>query len=170
MTVVPITIRACNADDAAALQQLLSQQSAYANTLQLPYPSLDYWQQRLAPGHTPQLHRLVACRGSELLGEISLIPMSNARRSHVAGLGMVVSEHCRRQGVGRLMLAAAIDLAEQWLAIRRIELEVFVDNAPAIALYEQHGFVAEGVARSYAFQNGRYADVLRMARITLQTP
>ncbi len=162
-----INIRACNGDDAAALQQLLSQQSAYANTLQLPYPSLDRWQQKLAPNANPDLHRLVACRGMELLGEISLIRMPNARRSHVASLGMVVSEHCRRQGVGRLMLTAALDLAEQWLAIRRIELEVFVDNVPAIALYEQHGFVAEGTARGYAFQNGRYADVLRMARITL---
>ncbi|MES2883160.1 MAG: GNAT family N-acetyltransferase [Pseudomonadota bacterium] len=162
-----ITIRACTADDAAALQQLLSQQSAYANTLQFPYASLESWQQKLAPGASPNLHRLVACRGTELLGEISLSLTSNARRSHVAGIGMVVSEHCRRQGVGSLMLTATIDLAEKWLAIRRIELEVFVDNAPAIALYEQHGFVAEGTAHGYAFQNGRYADVLRMARITL---
>ena len=162
-----ITIRACSIDDAAALQQLLSQQSAYADTLQLPYPSLEQCQQKLAPGATPNLRRLVACRGTELLGEISLILSPNARRAHVASLGIVVSEHCRRQGVGRLMLAAAIDLAEQWLAIRRIELEEFSDNAPAIALYEQLGFIAEGTARGYAFQNGRYADVLRMARITL---
>ena len=162
-----ITIRACSPDDAAALQQLLAQPSAYANTLQLPYPSLAHWQQKLASSASPHLHRLVACRGPELLGEISLMLSPNARRAHTAGLGMAVSEHCRRQGVGRLMLAAAIDLAEQWLAIRRIELEVFVDNTAAIALYEQHGFVAEGIARGYAFQNGRYADVLRMARITL---
>ena len=162
-----ITIRACNADDAAALQQLLSQQSAYTNTLQFPYPSLESWQQKLTPGVAPNLHRLVACRNAELLGEISLSLTPNARRAHAAGLGMVVSEHCRRQGVGRLMLTAAIDLAERWLAIRRIELEVFVDNAPAIALYEQHGFVAEGTARGYAFQNGSYVDVLRMARVTL---
>ena len=35
---------------------------------------------------------------------------------------------------------AAIDLAENWLNVSRIELEVFTDNAAGLALYEKFDF------------------------------
>lgn len=47
----------------------------------------------------------------------------------------------------------------------RTELTVFADNKPVIALYRKFGFVHEGTHRAYALRNGRYADVLSMARL-----
>jgi len=49
--------------------------------------------------------------------------------------------------------------------VQRIELEVFVDNEAAIGLYRKFGFVVEGTLRRYAFRDGKYVDVLAMARI-----
>ena len=47
----------------------------------------------------------------------------------------------------------------------RVELSVFTDNARAIALYQRCGFEIEGTLWAYALRDGRYADVLTMARL-----
>ncbi|PBJ83449.1 hypothetical protein CMZ84_02735 [Lysobacteraceae bacterium NML93-0399] len=65
------------------------------------------------------------------------------------------------------LLTATIGTAERWHGVRRIELEVYVDNAAATALYERHGFVREGLARGYALRDGSFVDVLLMARLAL---
>jgi putative acetyltransferase len=69
------------------------------------------------------------------------------------------------RGVGSALMAAAIDLAENWLNISRIELEVYPDNAPALALYEKFGFEREGILRDFAFRDGQYVDSILMARL-----
>ena len=51
------------------------------------------------------------------------------------------------------------------LQVRRVEINVFVDNSAGIALYQKLGFVEEGRARDYAFRDGRFCDVLMMARV-----
>ena len=61
--------------------------------------------------------------------------------------------------------AEAITLAERWLAITRLELTVFVDNEPALALYRKFGFEVEGTLRDYGFRDGRYVDAYLMARL-----
>ncbi len=48
------------------------------------------------------------------------------------------------RGVGRALMEAAVDLADNWLSLTRLELTVFADNAPAIRLYERVGFEVEG--------------------------
>ncbi|MFO7698719.1 MAG: GNAT family N-acetyltransferase, partial [Anaerolineae bacterium] len=63
-----------------------------------------------------------------------------------------------RQGIGEALLAALIDLGENWLGLTRLELEVYTDNAPAIALYQKLGFVIEGTKRRYAMREGVLVD------------
>ncbi len=56
----------------------------------------------------------------------------------------------RRQGVGRALLAAAVDYARR-ARCRHVLLEVRRSNAPAIGLYRAFGFFAMGIrARYYA--------------------
>ena len=62
-------------------------------------------------------------------------------------------------------MRAAIDLADKWLNLTRLELTVFTDNEPAIALYRKFGFETEGTLRKYAFCDGEFADVYAMARV-----
>ena len=44
-------------------------------------------------------------------------------------------------------------------------MAVYVDNAPAIRLYQKFGFEAEGTLRGYAFRAGQYVDSFFMARL-----
>jgi putative acetyltransferase len=69
------------------------------------------------------------------------------------------------QGIGTALLRALIDTADNWLGIRRMELTVYTDNAPAIALYRRHGFEVEGTLRSFALRDGQFVDALTMARL-----
>ena len=56
-------------------------------------------------------------------------------------------------------------MADNWLDIRRLDLTVYTDNDRAIALYERFGFAREGTLRADSYRDGRYVDVLLMARL-----
>lgn len=47
-------------------------------------------------------------------------------------------------------METALDLADNWLGLSRVELTVFTDNATAIALYEKFGFEIEATHRRFA--------------------
>ncbi|EQB2599713.1 GNAT family N-acetyltransferase [Aeromonas salmonicida] len=157
-----ITIRHAEPTDAPALRDLYALPNAQAGTLHLPTPPLSQWQRRL---ESSDVVALVAEVDGLLVGQISLHMEPNPRRKHVAGIGMGVRDDWAGKGVGSVLMAAALDLADNWLNLHRIELTVFVDNEAALALYRKFGFAEEGLARGYAFRQGEYVDALYMARI-----
>ena len=157
-------VRSSVSTDAAAIMAIYQQPSCYAATLQLPYPSLDKWQAFLGADN-PHFYNHVAEVDGTIVGQIGMDVMTNPRRKHVANIGMAVDEHWQGKGVGKALLDSMLVLANKWLAIKRIELEVYTDNQAAIALYQQSGFVTEGTAKGYAFRDGKYTDVYLMARV-----
>jgi putative acetyltransferase len=78
---------------------------------------------------------------------------------------MSVHDDFQGQGIGTELMTAMVDLAENWLNIRRIELQVYTDNEPGIALYKKFGFEIEGTHRNHAFREGEYVDSYTMARL-----
>ncbi|MGS0894888.1 GNAT family N-acetyltransferase [Burkholderia stagnalis] len=161
---IDITIRHSETHDVDAIRQIAAQPAVYTNTLQLPFPSFEKWRQRL--DHIrEQGVSLVAELDGAVVGHLGVHPEPNPRRRHVASLGMMVDASHHGRGIGSRLLAAAIDLAENWLNITRLELTVFVDNPAALALYEKHAFRIEGESPDYALRDGAYASVYRMARI-----
>jgi putative acetyltransferase len=78
---------------------------------------------------------------------------------------MAVRDDRQGKGVGTALMEAALDLADNWLDLARIELQVFTDNQAGIALYEKFGFEKEGRHRCFAFRDGQYVDAYSMARI-----
>lgn len=161
-----VTIRRAEPEDFAAVQAIYAAPRAQAGTLQLPYPSVELWRQRLQ-NVDANTQLLLACAGGDVVGQVGLHISPNPRRRHSAGLGMGVRDDWQGRGVGTALLRAALDLADGWLQLRRIELEVYADNAAAIALYTGHGFVEEGRHREYAYRDGTYVDAIAMARIRL---
>lgn len=160
----PITIRRAEPEDFVAVQAIYASPRAQAGTLQLPFPSLDLWRQRLQ-AVDPNAHVLVACDGDDVIGQLGLYVSANPRRRHVGDLGMGVRDDRQGQGVGGKLLGAALALADGWLQLRRVELQVYADNAAGIALYRRHGFAEEGRHRDYAFRDGAYVDAVSMARL-----
>lgn len=77
---------------------------------------------------------------------------------------MAVRDDWQGKGVGSALLKAAIDLADNWLNLTRLELEVFTDNEAAVQLYMKFDFEVKGLLREYGFRNGKYVDVYAMAR------
>jgi putative acetyltransferase len=61
---------------------------------------------------------------------------------------MGVRDDWQGKGVGSALMRAALDLADNWLGLRRLELNVHADNERAIALYRKFGFEIEGTHRA----------------------
>jgi putative acetyltransferase len=165
-----ITIRRAEPNDYEAVYKILAGPKAVWGTLQLPYPSVEQWRKRMAEPREG-LYSLVACvENDEVVGQLGMQTFPNhPRRKHVGYIGMAVRDDWQGKGVGTALMEAAIDLAENWLNLTRLELEVFVDNTPAIKLYEKWGFKIEGTLVDYAFRDGEYVDTYMMARLRRQT-
>ena len=158
-------IRRAEPDDYLAVYEMFKSPEVFAGILQLPYPSREQWRQRLA--ETPEgLFNLVAVAGDRVVGMLGLETFPNRpRRRHVGRIGITVHQEWQGKGVGTALMAAGVDLADNWLNLTRLELEVYTDNEAAIHLYERFGFTYEGTMRQHAFRDGEYVDSNMMARL-----
>jgi RimJ/RimL family protein N-acetyltransferase len=68
------------------------------------------------------------------------------------------------KGLGRRILTQACDYLRDFMAIRKVSLEVLASNGRARALYVNLGFVEEGRLKSQFYAQGRFDDVLLMSR------
>jgi putative acetyltransferase len=159
-----IVIRAAEQSDAEAIHEIMTCPRVMANSMQLPWRPVEFHRQWLGQ-RKPDEHLLVAVIDGRVVGNLGLDLVGRARRSHVASIGMSVHDDFQGRGVGSALMAAMVDLADNWLGLRRIELEVYTDNAPAIHLYEKFGFVIEGTGRDYARRPGGFVDAHFMARL-----
>ena len=161
-TIRPIEPR--DAEGAAALRRM---PGVFENTLGLPSErvqhSIDGFQ-RFGPGD----HIFVAVlEDGTVIGSAGLQVCTNPRMRHVGTLGMLVHTEFQNQGIGTALMKTVLDLADNWLMLVRVELEVFADNERAIHLYEKLGFEKEGLLRMTTVRDGRYVDDCKMARIRI---
>ena len=127
-----ITVLHSEPEDYRALHCIFSGPRAIAGTLQMPFPRAEMWRKRLT--EPPEgLYSLVACREGEVLGSPSArrppLPAGACVTSAASGWPYAMTG----RGVGTELMEAALDLADNWLNLTRIELHVYVDNAPAMA-------------------------------------
>jgi putative acetyltransferase len=123
------------------------------------------WRKRLAE-QSDNVYGLVACANQEIVGSLGLMASDRSpRRRHVGQLGMAVHDQWQGQGIGTALMKAAIDLADRWLNLSRLELTVYTDNEAAIKLYRRFAFEVEGRLRNYSFRDGVFIDAFMMARI-----
>jgi putative acetyltransferase len=158
-----VTIRAFDLErDLAAWTDIHNQEPNAFGTLRIPFTTPEHWRSRYEAGMfaralVAEINRaVVGCAGFHV---------GRNRKSHSGSLGMAVHADYHGQGIGTALMAAIVDLADNWYNLRRLELEVYADNAAGIALYEKFGFEVEGTYRKYAFRDGNYVDALAMARL-----
>jgi putative acetyltransferase len=173
-----VSIRRATPQDAAAFARIMGHPQVLPGLLQTPYASEERWRAQLADGLAAGRSELslVAEQPNEhgepqVVGNAGLYPVGpSLRRRHAMGLGLAVLPEAQGQGVGRALMHALCDWADNWGHVLRLELTVFADNHRAIRLYERCGFVHEGRHVGYALRDGRYDDVLSMARLHPKPP
>ena len=160
-----IAVRHAEPTDAEALHHIMTEPEVVYWTAGLPIAPIAQ-SATYATDDDAAHHTLVACVGEEVVGMLRLRMLDDARVRHVGRIGPIaVCGAWQGQAVGSSLLPAAVDLADNWLNLIRLELVVYADNASAIALYERHGFVTEGTLRAFAFRAGAYVDAHVMARL-----
>ncbi|MFW5940675.1 MAG: GNAT family N-acetyltransferase [Chloroflexota bacterium] len=159
-----LTIRPFHPDDIEDVYHILSHPLVGRTTLQMPSQEFARVEERIKPSR-PNLFRFVADYDGRVVGNLALIRAQNPRRVHSASLGMAVHPQFWGRRVGSALMAAAVDLADNWFNLRRVELDVNVDNPAGIRLYEKFGFEIEGTRRLHTYGAGRWADSHFMARI-----
>ncbi len=106
----------------------------------------------------------VAVSGADVVGWIDITRGKAPVKNHVGLLGMGLLPDWRGQGIGSQLIDAALTKAKS-IGLKRVELQVYIDNITAIALYRKFGFREEGVAKALAHLRGKYIDALQMARL-----
>lgn len=159
-----VRVRPQHPDDAADVHEILRHPAVGRTTLQIPSLERSVAEERVS---NPQknIHRQVAELDGKVIGGISLYRSENARRAHSASISMGVHPDYWGRGVGSALMEAVLDLADNWLNLKRLELDVNTDNPAGVRLYKKFGFEIEGTRRFHVYGDGRWADSYFMARI-----
>lgn len=159
-----IIVRPTTVEDAAALVEIYSQPKAQRETLQLPKPSLKMWVERLS-NMPAGVYSYVAEIDGKVVGNIGFHHSQRPRTSHTASFGIGVHDKFHGLGIGSALISTVTELADNWLNVRRIHIEVNADNDAAIGLYKKHGFEIEGEFVDASFRDGEFINTYSMARI-----
>ncbi len=162
-----LRVRGARTRDARLLARLLDAVAAEPQVTLLLRPGeakAADWRRRIAEASaSPRGLFLAAELAGRLAGNLGLWPDANPASGHVAWLGMSVAREYRGLGVGGALLEEALAWASAHGYVRAV-LGVFPDNAHAIAFYERHGFVREGLRRAQYRCGDEYHDEVLMAR------
>ena len=98
------------------------------------------------------------------VGYTSKFPSS---RHKMVMWGVFTSPRYRRQGLSRQVVEAALQHAFS-NGVRRINLQVYVPNEPALGLYKSFGFVEYGVEPEAVYLDGQFYDGVHMTLVKKQ--
>jgi putative acetyltransferase len=161
-----LLIRPVRLSDAEDINEMRQQIEVRINTLALATETISFTEAFLKNMGTDD-HILVAETEGKVVGMIGLHIFKSARQRHIASLGMTIMREYQGKGIGKKLMENILDLADNWLMLIRIELDVTEDNERAIRLYRSFGFDVEGKKKYSIIKNGKYEDVLLMARYTI---
>lgn len=86
--------------------------------------------------------------------------------NHSAEYGIFIGEEdARGRGFGTETARLFTDFGFAHLGLHRISLRLLADNLPARRSYEKAGFAVEGTFRDMVLLDGRYRDVVFMAKL-----
>jgi RimJ/RimL family protein N-acetyltransferase len=102
--------------------------------------------------------------GGRLAAAAGIFRQEKEKFVHRARLwGVFVEPAYRGRGIGRIVVAAAIDLARTWEGVDHLDLGVSENSPGAIRLYESLGFRQWGREPETLQHNGRRYDEIYMS-------
>jgi RimJ/RimL family protein N-acetyltransferase len=158
-------LRPVQADDADRYVEWMNDPEVIRH-LSARYPISHAWEEewlasaakRVSP---PDISLAIETLDGRHIGSIGLHGIGPEDRH--ASLGIVIgAKDCWSQGYGSDALRALLRFGFDEINLNRVWLEVFADNARAIASYKKCGFVEEGRLRQHWFRRGAYRDSLIM--------
>jgi len=163
------TIRPIMISDAMGINELRRMPGVFENILGIPSERVKRNEDGIA-NMGENTHQFVAVTKNEegqeiIIGSAGLTVFTNPRTRHSSSIGMMVHRDYQGMGVGTKLMETLLDIADNWLMLQRVELNVFTDNEKAIRLYKKFGFEVEGTMKKAVIQNGRYIDEHIMARV-----
>lgn len=138
--------------------QSVAREGLYLATERAPW-SLQQLEQMLWDNGLHQ-QILVAEMAGQVVGDLWLDRGRLFKSRHTATVGMSIIASHRGRGIGRALLADAIERAEAW-GVEKLVLSVFGSNQAAIGLYLSLGFMEEGRRlRQYRLSGGDVDEVM----------
>ena len=141
-----------------ALDQVAREQVYIEMIEAKPFDETAAFQSKLISNNWPVYY---AVSSKDVVGWADITPSSNPRLSHRGFLGMGLTKEFRGKGLGTQLLTKALEHAKG-IALEKVELHVYTENAAAINLYKKRGFREVGVIKHYRRLGDRYFDCLEM--------
>jgi len=158
-----VEIRPVRPEDAEAIHQLRLLPSIIDNTMAIPSERLADSRRRVESSG-PDDHVFVAVLDGQVVGMAGL-HVGTRKQRHTGNVGMMVHDQFQGRGIGRELLEMLLHVADNFLGLTRVELEVYPDNIRAVRLYESCGFEHEGRKRKAVWRHGEHQDILVMGRV-----
>lgn len=161
-------LRALRVADAEQFHAMLQLPAVINGNPHVPFESVTVTREYIEKLDAREI-AIAAMVGDTIVGEAELTPFKG-RRAHAGELAIGVHDAWQRRGIGNRLMIELLDLADNWLGLRRIELTVFADNHAALALYRKFGFVIEARHRGAVLRRGVLIDCYLMARLREPAP
>ena len=107
---------------------------------------------------------LVAEDGNQIIANLIFTGGKYRKDKHSGKFEIFIRNEFRGQGVGEKLVKKLLSWAKT-AKIKRIELEVWSNNLPAITLYKKLGFKIEGKRKKQYKIRKKYVDGILMAKI-----
>lgn len=117
------------------------------------------WKRRLG------LNMLFAVKNGKLVGMVGAVIESRERLRHIAKvISMYVVPEERGKKVGTLLLSHLLEDLKNFECLKKITLQVTLEQIPAIRLYKKLGFHVSGVLEDEYYFGNRFYDQLIMTK------
>ncbi|MFB4165747.1 N-acetyltransferase family protein [Alteribacillus sp. JSM 102045] len=156
-------IRPVKTEDAQAINEIRRQPSVTLNTMSMPSERLEFTKQYLE--NLSADHHVMVAEYNDYIVGIGSLEGGTGKLRYNGDIALAIHDTYQDRGIGGQLLRVLIDLADNYLGLIRLELDVISNNQKAIHLYKKWGFEIEGCLRKAHFHKGEFQDVLIMGRL-----
>lgn len=108
---------------------------------------------------------IVGIVDGRIVGVLSFIASNRKRIMHRGDMGIYILKDYWNLGIGSCMIEHFLKWAGENETIKKVALEVRIDNERAINLYKKFGFEIEGHFKKSLFIDGEYYDTYYMGKL-----